>query len=68
MSHIVQYEDEGAVEGEGAKDVTPTYVCECNHKARDEEESCPHEQVKMRSSRSSYIDRRLYLMSTGDTK
>jgi hypothetical protein len=64
MSHIVQYEDEGAIKHEGAEDVAPTYVCKCDHETRDKEESCSHKQVKGMCARLSYIDRRLYLADT----
>jgi hypothetical protein len=64
MSHVAQYEDEGAIKCKGAEDIAPMYVCESNHKTGDKEESCPHKQMKRRRGRSSYIDRRLYLTNT----
>jgi hypothetical protein len=67
MSHIVQYEDEGTVKCEGAKDVAPTDVCKGDRKTRDEEELHPHKQTRWRRGRMSYIDRRLYLANISGT-
>jgi hypothetical protein len=36
ISHIVQYEDKGAVESNNSKDVTAVDICKGYHKARDE--------------------------------